>query len=194
MPEAPERRLRRFVWGAMTSPFTLPMIGGSLLAAVAFGVHLGESAVSMINPIYYQGPAIHPRDRGAAIDESQLTPSRGPVYAELYGWREGDAARAADCGDCGMATVGRARAYSAVVPYFGGREARRPQRNWSEDRAAPEVVHTSDSGFARPDEDFDRRSNDVLRYASSPLRYEDAAFPAPAEDESGPSGKDEGAK
>jgi hypothetical protein len=50
---------------AMTSPFALPVLGGSLLAAVALGIHLGESSIGQINPLYFQGPAVHPRDRGA---------------------------------------------------------------------------------------------------------------------------------
>ena len=118
---APERALGRFVSGAMVSPYTLPILGGSLLAATALGIHLGESSVGLINPIYFQGPAVHPRDRGAAIDESRLPP-RTPAYGELYGWESGSAARAADCGDCEAlrARAAYARDYSAEIPYFGG--------------------------------------------------------------------------
>ena len=32
------------------------------------GVQLGESAIAEIDPIHFQGAAVHPRDRGAAID------------------------------------------------------------------------------------------------------------------------------
>ena len=121
-PVAPERDSRRFVETAMMSPFSLPVMGVSLLAAVAFGVHLGESSVGLINPIYFQAPPLHPRDRGAAIDESRLE-QNGPVYAQLYGWEQGYAARAADCGNC--PALQARNAYSARVPYFGtGRELR----------------------------------------------------------------------
>jgi hypothetical protein len=51
-----ERGFRRFVLSAMQSPFTLPILGASLLAAVAFGVHLGESSIGLIKPIYFQEP------------------------------------------------------------------------------------------------------------------------------------------
>ena len=72
-----ERRLRHIVLRAMTSPYALPVLGVSILAAVAAGIHLGESAVASINPIYFQGPALHPRDRGAAIEESRVAPRPG---------------------------------------------------------------------------------------------------------------------
>lgn len=117
----PERRFGRFVIAAMIGPYTLPTLGGALLAAVALGVHLGESAIGLINPIHFQGPALHPRDRGAAIDESRVTP-RPPAYSGLYGWEEGAVARAADCGDCEAlrARAAYARDYSAEIPYYGG--------------------------------------------------------------------------
>ena len=115
-----ERGVRRFVVTAMTSPFALPVLGGSLLAAVALGIHLGESSIGQINPIYFQGPAVHPRDRGAALDESNLPPPVRPAYRDLYGWDEGDAARAAECYVVGAGA--RHPVYSAKVPYFGSRE------------------------------------------------------------------------
>ncbi|HZF93457.1 MAG TPA: hypothetical protein VEZ20_01150 [Allosphingosinicella sp.] len=73
--------------------------GALILAAGAFGVHIGESAIGQINPLYYQGAAVHPRDRGAAIDAGALA-EQSPRFAELYGWDEGAAARSADCVNC----------------------------------------------------------------------------------------------
>ncbi|HEX8193308.1 MAG TPA: hypothetical protein VF552_10450 [Allosphingosinicella sp.] len=70
-----------------------------ILAAGAFGVHVGESAIGQINPLYFQGAAVHPRDRGAVVADSALA-EQGPRFAELYGWAEGDAARNADCLNC----------------------------------------------------------------------------------------------
>jgi len=68
----------------------------ALLAAAAFGVQLGQSAISQINPIHFQGA--EPRPRG-------IDPIVGPPapdgFAQAYGWEDGYAARAADCGaDC----------------------------------------------------------------------------------------------
>src|SRR6185369_16621075 len=62
-PRAPafrrERRRRGFVLAAMHSPSTWPLLAGSLVASVAFGIHLGESSIGLINPIYFQAPPLH---------------------------------------------------------------------------------------------------------------------------------------
>jgi hypothetical protein len=166
-----ERGLRRIVMRAMTSPFTLPIMGGSLLAAVIAGVHLGDSAIGHINPIYFQGPAVHPRDRGAAIDERQLNRPRGPAYADLYGWDEGAAARAVECGDCVVMRSREAVAYSAVVPYFGPGETREPRAD-----PAAEVVVYRGNAMGGPLEPSTGKP-DVSRYTDYPLTYEEAAFP-----------------
>jgi hypothetical protein len=82
----------------MDKRLTLPAYGALLLAAAAFGVHFGQSAIEQINPIYFQGAAVHPRDRGAAVDGAlQAQPVR---FSDHYGWEEGQAARSADCVDC----------------------------------------------------------------------------------------------
>lgn len=76
-----------------------PAFGAVLLAAAAFGVHIGQSAIDQINPLHFQGPAVHPRDRGAAVAEADFAPE-GPRFSDLYGWEEGRSARGADCRDC----------------------------------------------------------------------------------------------
>ena len=95
--DAPVRRGtvgERFRFQSMASPLTLTILGGSLFAATAIGVHLGESSVGLINPIHFQGPALHPRERGVAIDESNLRQPVRTSYRDLYGWDEGRAAQA----------------------------------------------------------------------------------------------------
>jgi hypothetical protein len=99
----------------MASPYLLPALGASLLAAVGGGVHLGKSSVGLINPIHFQGPAVHPRDRGAAIHESRMEPQE-PAFASLYGWSEGNAARSEDCGDCEAIVARDAYAHAYVEP------------------------------------------------------------------------------
>jgi hypothetical protein len=151
----------------MSHPLTLPVLGASLLLSVAGGIHLGESTIGLVNPIYFQGPALHPRDRGAAIDESRL-PIRGPVYRELYGWEEGYAARAADCLDCEALAARDAFAYSAIVPYFGSGP---DYRTTVSERAEP------DSQYAKlivpPSEEPSVRSEElVVRYAYYPVEAE----------------------
>jgi len=172
-----ERGLRRFVVTAMTGPFALPVIGGSLLAAVVLGIHLGESSIGQINPIYFQGPAVHPRDRGAAIDESNLPAPARPAYRDLYGWDEGNAARAAECYNCGRNRARNAYAYSAEVPYFGSREDLRA--------AVREARDELGESFAEATDQVGARNAPVLRYAYYPITEEEAAL-------SGSVDKDEG--
>lgn len=156
----------------MVNPYTLPVLGGSLLAAVALGVHLGESSVGLIHPIHFQGPALHPRDRGAAIDESRLPPP-APAYGELYGWEAGTAARAADCGDCEAlsARAAYARDYSAEVPWFGA-------------PAEPRAIDYGEAaaGHAAADEmaadEFAGPKHPVMRYASYPIAADEVSAAA----------------
>ena len=193
-----ERRLRRVVFAVMTNPFALPIIAGSLLVAVAAGIHLGESAVAMIDPVHFRDPAVHPRDRGAALDEAELL-ARRAAPTPLYGWEEGHAARAraraAGCRGCDAFAARDAEVYSAVVPYFGGDDApAKPPPAVEGEPDAPVRVHRFSGSFVEADRaavEVDRRANRrIERYAHFPLGYEEAAFtgplaePEPVEDES----------
>jgi hypothetical protein len=172
-----ERRTGSFVLDTMSTPLTLPLLGGSLLAAAAVGLHLGESAVGLINPIHFQGPAIHPRARGAAIEEPLLTQRPQTAYAELYGWDEGETARAEDCGDCEALqarfhrAVEEPQVYSALVPYFG--PASRPAS-----LLEPQPEAEPEAEPAKTDADKgSTRDETVERYAY----YRVEAEPSPAE-------------
>lgn len=79
----------------MRNLVSLPALGVLLAAGVAGGIHLGESAVAEIDPVHFRGPAIHPRDRGAAIDPNEIEPDE-PRFASLYG--RDDAAEAVPAG------------------------------------------------------------------------------------------------
>lgn len=148
----------------MATWLNFPALGGSLLAAVALGIHLGQSAVGLIDPVHFQGPAIHPRDRGAAIDPNRVRSSE-PLYAELYGWDEGRTARLADCGNCEALAARDAYAYSAVVPYFGGRREPPP----AADLLPPP---------AEPAPDIAEPEPRIARYASYPVDAAEADVPA----------------
>lgn len=76
-----------------------PLLAAVLAGSAAIGAHIGQSAIAGINPLYFQGAAIHPRDRGAAVDEVMM-PAQAARFADAYGWAQGEAARIADCGDC----------------------------------------------------------------------------------------------
>ena len=166
----PERRRRRLVFPAMAPWLNLPALGGAMVAAVALGIHLGESAIGLIDPVHFQGPAIHPRDRGAAIDPNRVRPS-GPRYAELYGWNEGRTARLADCGDCDAIAARDAYTYSAVVPYFGGRGERSaaPASAAGAEPAPPPELEPK-SAIAEPR---------IARYASYPVDSREAGADVP---------------
>ena len=159
----------------MTSPYALPVLGASILAAVAAGIHLGESAVASINPIYFQGPALHPRERGAAIDESRLALARAEA-PPVYGWDQGYAARAADSE--GLAARD-AHAYSAVVPYFGGGDEPATRPAGYDTEAGVRVHRGSDEPVALAEAETGR----IEYYAQHPLGYEEAAFAEPVAEE-----------
>ena len=73
----------------------IALSAGFLVAAIV-GVQLGQSAISEINPIHFQGPA----ERPIGIDPQAIQPAPDP-YAGSYGWDQGQAARAVACaGDC----------------------------------------------------------------------------------------------
>lgn len=156
-------------WAVMAPWLNLPALGGALVTAVALGIHLGESAIGLIDPVHFQGPAVHPRDRGAAIDPDRVRPA-GRRYAELYGWDEGRTARLADCGDCEALAARDAHAYSAVVPYFGGR-GERPSAAVAEPTPPP-VEPTPEPAVAE-------RQPRIVRYASYPVDAGEAEADVP---------------
>ena len=85
---APGRgRFRRMLGNRLLWP---GMIGVAL--AVGLGVQIGESAIGAIDPIHFQGAAPPVR----AVDPGALQPPAQPVYAQGYGWEQGEAARRAD--------------------------------------------------------------------------------------------------
>lgn len=145
----------------MGSPSTLIGLGVGGVMAVMFGVSLGNSAISQINPLYFQGAALHPRDRGAALDPNAPTviPNR---YEQLYGFAQGQQARSEACVGCTFAPPAlpdRAVGYAANTPYFGSREERR--REEAEARREIDAVYQQrlDAAEAR------RAFSEMRRYA-----------------------------
>ena len=89
---------RRARWARMLGHSILWSGLGAVALAVGIGVQLGDSAVEQIDPLYFQGPAVHPRDRGAALDPNSLP---GPIvspYSQAYSWAQGQEALAAHGG------------------------------------------------------------------------------------------------
>lgn len=169
-PAPPVRNLgrRRLVTRLMASPLTLPALGVAGFLAVVAGIQLGNSAVGAIDPVYFRGAAVHPRDRGAALDERELEAARlarrATAYNELYGWDEGRAARLADCQGCSMTRVA-AGDYSALVPYFGSREERRADEARERNRVDALYEKREDEAA----EQREARADHVARYLDFPV-------------------------
>jgi hypothetical protein len=93
----------------------LATVAGGLAAAV-LGVLLGRSAIAEINPAYFQ-----PLDPPRAVDPNP--PQADSAFAQAYGWGDGQAAHAADCGDnCIGLAAGDPYAFSypPPIPRAGG--------------------------------------------------------------------------
>lgn len=131
-----------------------PLLGGVMVGAAAVGVLMGESAISQINPIYFQGAPVHPRDRGAAV--ADIAPMEGERFADQYGWAQGRAARLADCVDC-EALAARDR-YAVPLVHAAVAEIREEPR-----RAVAEPLP----------ERFVVEYADVERYAYYPIEAEE---------------------
>jgi hypothetical protein len=84
----------------------------AILVASIAGVQLGQSAISAINPIHFQGAA--PRPHG--IDPAALRPAQPDTFATAYDWTQGYAAREADCGGNCDAREVRVAAAAALDP------------------------------------------------------------------------------
>jgi hypothetical protein len=143
-----------------------------IVAAGAFGVHVGESAISQINPLYFQGAAVHPRDRGVVVDESALV-ERGPRFAQLYGWEQGGEARSTDCGDCDALAARDAYAGASVRLASAETGWQRQARPAAYAPAAEDAL----TPIEEEPEPFETRRAEVVRYAS----YAIEAAPDPAQ-------------
>ena len=176
---AVERLPCLFVFALMAHPLTLPAVGASLFLALLGGMQLGQSTVRMINPVHFQGPAIHPRDRGAAIDEQQVR-STAPSFASLYGWDRGRSARIEDCGDCEALTA-RDAYRDTYAEYV---EPVRIHRGAIETLSEPEAVYERTAPLEDPDvHDFDaelkqRVARDAYYEIETPVEVVEESAPA----------------
>ena len=144
----------------------------AFLAAAILGVQLGHSAISEINPIHFRGAAAPPR----GIEPAAVRPP--DAFASAYGWEQGNAARALDCGgDC---TARRARQAVIVgLEVSAPRPASAPYWRDSTPTTEPRPWPPGETGEGTPG---------VKRYMHYPIEEEaaepEAAVP-PIEDEFG---------
>ncbi len=155
------------------NPYTWGGLGLAAVVAAIIGVQLGESAIAGINPIHFQGEAVHPRDRGAAVDPATIPPARQASYYEAYGWDAGNAARLSECAGCAPGSESYAWVESAPVTRLAG-------QNWRDPTpvAEPEPWEPGETS-AHP-------NREVLRYADFPIEEKPVAEIAEAEEPAEP--------
>jgi hypothetical protein len=146
------------------------LLGTVLAGAAAIGVEMGESAIADINPIYFQGEAVHPRDRGAAVADV-MPAAQATSFADHYGWAEGQAARLADCIDCAAL---RARDQFAALPVRDQYAAIPVRYAVVETAPEPEPVRIH---RPEPEPAFIVETADVDRYAYYPIEEEPEGKP-----------------
>lgn len=120
-PRRGEPLWRRIVSGRMVRAQTIAVGLAGVFGAMMLGLSLGNSALSQINPIHFQGAALHPRERGAAIDPDRPTVIPN-TYEQLYGWSQGAHARAQACPGCTFDSPAApaAEVQVASATHFGG--------------------------------------------------------------------------
>jgi hypothetical protein len=151
------RRRLRLVVMFRRNPNRWAGLGLAVIVAAIVGIQLGESAIAGINPLYFQGAAVHPRDRGAAIDPATVPPPANPPFRG-YGWDEGNRARLAACPDCGPFPVGDTYAWV---------ESPRPSRlagpAWRDSTPGTELEPWDPGETGPPGQ------REILRYAEFPI-------------------------
>jgi hypothetical protein len=87
--------------------------GGGLLVAAIIGIQLGQSAVSEINPVHFQGPAepLVGIDPAAAAAQT----AAADPFAQPYVWSQGDVPGAICAGDCEARQARAAAAFAGPV-------------------------------------------------------------------------------
>ncbi|HEV7658475.1 MAG TPA: hypothetical protein VGO55_01390 [Allosphingosinicella sp.] len=154
--------------------------GAGLLVAAIIGIQLGESAVSEIDPVHFQGPA----ERPVGIDPAAARTVVNDPYAQAYGWGESAAPGAAACGGDCEARQAQAAAAAAFAGPVETRDATAPY--WRDATPTTELRPWPPGQVAN-------RGLSVERYMHYPVNEEQAAqaaapepaAPAPTEEPAG---------
>jgi hypothetical protein len=140
----------------MVNPMTLPIVAGLSIAGAAFGVYLGNSAISEINPAYYGTP--EPKFH------ADLAPYRSPDWAQVQVAEE-----TAMAGGLGAGCV-KCRAYpEEYVPVADSRPDGR------EDGYAASAPYALADPPPVEEEAADPEWERVATYASYPIRSDEEA-------------------
>lgn len=139
-------------------PSSLALTAFGLAAAAILGVQLGQSAISEINPVHFQGP----------LAPQGITPPPEPApfdpYAHPYVWSMPPTASLVDCpGDCGAA---QARAtVRLALDESAGRDPALPY--WRDATPATELQPWPPGTVPGPD-------RNMIRYMHYPVNREQA--------------------
>jgi hypothetical protein len=109
----------RFSGMLRTRSSALVASGAGLMVAAIFGIQLGQSAVSEIDPVHFQGPA----ERPIGIDPAAAEAAEPDPYSQAYGWGDSGAPGPICGGDC---EAGEARAATAFDGPIATRELSAP--------------------------------------------------------------------
>lgn len=152
----------------LTSPHMLT-VGVAAFVGSVLGVQLGNATISAIKPNFFLGAAVHPRDRGKAIDPREIEARRlarlQSRYDSLYGWEEGNRALQAVCGNCQAPASHAVAVYDARVPYFGSLEEQEADERREDEeidrryQARLEPLEVAENSPALPDVVVDERTD-----------------------------------
>jgi hypothetical protein len=106
---------------ARARSIALAAAAAGLLAAAIIGIQLGQSAISEIDPVHFQGPAQRP----VGIEAATARPAGDAPFSQPYVWSQ-SAAPGAECvGDC-EARQARAAAAAALAEAVETRDRSAP--------------------------------------------------------------------
>ena len=160
------RPRRRFSLMLRGRPNNLALTSVGLVLAAVIGVQLGQSAISEINPIHFQGPLERPQ---------AITPPPEPApynaYGQPYVWSMSPPPLVAECGyDCGAAQTREAMRLAMGTTI--GRDASLPY--WRDATPATELQPW-------PPGEMPGAGRRLERYMSYPVTREEAEAAAAAE-------------
>lgn len=168
----------------MAYPIALPAVAGLSIVGAAFGVWLGKSAVSEINPIYYSEPE--------ARFHADLSPYRSPDWAKVQAAELQQAGMGEDYGRFCLGCID----YPEEVHFARSREPDGWDDGWSASASYGELQVSTASAGTVPIERSDPEWQRVQLYANARVRADEPEqvvaqldeLPAEEEEEPEPSG------
>ena len=166
------RPRRRFSVMFRGRPNNLALASVGLVLAAVIGVQLGQSAISEINPIHFQGALERPQGITPPPEPAPFDP-----YGQPYVWSMTPPPMVADCGfDCG-GTAQTQQAMRLAMDNSAGRDSSLPY--WRDATPATELRPW-------PPGEMPGRARSVERYMHYPVNQEQAELAAAAQEQAKP--------